>query len=115
MHPQGILLINQTLKRKHLTGLDVGCEYRPCHEELEDCTFCYCPFYPCYEPDTGGYEVISQRTGLPVWACNNCILPHLSKNAHTILNELLELGNVFDDISPEDLKRIRAKVVEMQT
>ena len=23
-----------------------ACSYFPCHEDLEDCTFCYCPFIP---------------------------------------------------------------------
>nr|WP_269850484.1 cysteine-rich small domain-containing protein [Methanosarcina horonobensis] len=23
------------------------CEYYPCHFEGQNCTFCFCPFYPC--------------------------------------------------------------------
>lgn len=33
-------------------GSRKGCQYFPCHEEskLEDCTYCFCPFYPCKRP-----------------------------------------------------------------
>ncbi|MDP6613031.1 MAG: cysteine-rich small domain-containing protein, partial [Candidatus Hydrothermarchaeota archaeon] len=23
------------------------CEYYPCHFQGQDCTWCFCPFYPC--------------------------------------------------------------------
>ncbi len=29
------------------------CSYYPCHQNLEDCTFCYCPAYPCYMRELG--------------------------------------------------------------
>lgn len=112
MHPKGKLLINQALKHKEIKGLDLSCHYRPCHEELEDCTFCYCPFYPCCEPDSEGFEIMSKRNKLPIWACNNCILPHRSENAQMILDDLVELGTDFDHVTSADLSKIRAKLIQ---
>jgi threonine-phosphate decarboxylase len=102
------------LKAKKLTGLDLICQYRPCHKGLEDCTFCYCPFYPCNDPQTGGSKIISKRTGQPVWSCENCIFPHKTRNAQEILSELVKLGKDFESISPNALNDLRAKILQKQ-
>ena len=61
------------------------CQYFPCHEGLKDCTFCYCPLYPCKDESLGGYwkEV---ETG-KLWACEKCIFPHLSENIENLHNK----------------------------
>ncbi|MFX1274813.1 MAG: cysteine-rich small domain-containing protein [Promethearchaeota archaeon] len=111
MHEKGRILIKKAMKEKKIKGPDQNCEYLPCHESLEDCTFCYCPFYPCYREDTGGFEKISSRTGQPVWACSSCIFNHKTKNAKKILEGLLEFDKDFDEISREELLKLRQKII----
>lgn len=55
-----------------LSGIEKGgCEYYPCHFEGQDCTFCFCPFYPCLIYELGGY-LKDER----VWSCQNCDFVH---------------------------------------
>ena len=60
-------------KKKHLIGKD--CEFYPCHENIEDCTFCFCPIYPCYIEKTGG-KIIRNGDGTPTWDCSACTIIH---------------------------------------
>lgn len=53
------------------------CEYYPCHFEGQDCTHCYCPLYPCEDPELG--EWIKSGRGYPVWTCKDCTLLHKKK------------------------------------
>lgn len=53
------------------------CEYYPCHFEGQDCTHCYCPLYPCEDPELG--EWIKSSRGYAVWTCKDCILLHNKK------------------------------------
>ena len=114
IHNKGRILINKAMKRKKITGLDKNCEYLPCHDGLEDCTFCYCPFYPCYQDDTGGFEKISSKTGQLVWACSSCIFPHKVENAKKILKGLIDLNPDFNSISKEQLLELRSKILNQK-
>ena len=60
------------------------CKYYPCHFDGQDCTHCYCPLYPCEDPDLG--EWIKSRGGYAVWTCKDCMLLH-RKNAVDILSK----------------------------
>ncbi len=60
-----------------------ACSYFPCHEHLEDCTFCYCPFYPCREEGLGKY-VYSSRLKKKVWSCKSCNWIHQIKTVDRI-------------------------------
>lgn len=111
MHENGLLLINKAMREKKLTGIDKKCDYYPCHTGLEDCTFCYCPFYPCYQSDTGGFEKIYSKTGGLIWACSSCTFPHKRENAKKILNGLIELGQSFESIGKEKLKKLRIDIL----
>lgn len=51
------------------------CSYYPCHEGLEDCSFCYCPFYPCLDKELGGY-VYPKSKNSKVWSCTDCNFVH---------------------------------------
>ena len=53
------------------------CPYYPCHFEGQDCTHCYCPLYPCEDPELG--EWIRSGRGYAVWTCKDCILLHNKK------------------------------------
>ncbi|WP_237705940.1 adenosylcobinamide amidohydrolase [Methanocella conradii] len=53
------------------------CEYYPCHFEGQDCTHCFCPLYPCEDPELG--EWIKSSRGYPVWTCKDCTILHNKK------------------------------------
>jgi adenosylcobinamide hydrolase len=53
------------------------CEYYPCHFQGQDCTHCFCPLYPCEDPELG--EWIKSGRGYAVWTCKDCILLHNKK------------------------------------
>jgi len=61
-------------KRGHI-GRNLRCKYYPCHFYGQDCTHCFCPFYPCQDEELGKY-VISERTGKGVWSCQDCYWIH---------------------------------------
>ncbi|MHC1631004.1 MAG: glycerophosphodiester phosphodiesterase family protein [Methanotrichaceae archaeon] len=51
------------------------CEYYPCHHfEGQDCTHCFCPLYPCKDPELGKF--IRTKRGKRLWSCVNCTLVH---------------------------------------
>ncbi|AGK60192.1 Uncharacterized protein containing a Zn-finger-like domain [Archaeoglobus sulfaticallidus PM70-1] len=58
-----------------ITGPVLECKYYPCHFAGQDCSFCYCPFYPCLNYDMGG-ELKVTSDGSYVWSCMNCDLIH---------------------------------------
>lgn len=43
--------------------------------ELEDCTFCYCPYYPCGDLEKGGVW-IKDVSGNEIWDCTGCTWIH---------------------------------------
>lgn len=57
-----------------IIGSNRNCEYYPCHFDGQDCTFCYCPFYPCNDPFLGK-EIISKK-GNKTWSCKDCFWIH---------------------------------------
>lgn len=68
------------------------CEYYPCHFEGQNCTFCFCPFYPCEDERTGGKWIQSSRGG-KVWSCVDCHLVHQTETAQKILDCLMHEGD----------------------
>ncbi|MDD3247801.1 MAG: threonine-phosphate decarboxylase CobD [Methanosarcina sp.] len=68
------------------------CEYYPCHFEGQNCTFCFCPFYPCENEKTGGKWIKSSRGGR-VWSCVDCHLVHKTEIAQKILDCLMQEGD----------------------
>ncbi|NIA03127.1 MAG: threonine-phosphate decarboxylase, partial [Nitrospirae bacterium] len=83
-----------------------NCEYYPCHFEGQDCTFCFCPFYPCEDERTGG-EMIERSTGGTVWSCAGCDHIHNPEVANQVLEALM-----VSEGKPEDVKLIWKKVIE---
>ncbi len=73
--------------------LNRHCAYFPCHERLGDCTFCYCPFYPCKDKHLGMY--IITRDKRRVWSCEDCNWIH-NKNV---------VDRIFNMIRNSNLKR----------
>lgn len=68
------------------------CEYYPCHFEGQNCTFCFCPFYPCENERTGGKWIQSSRGG-KIWSCVDCHLVHKTETAQKILDCLMQEGD----------------------
>jgi adenosylcobinamide hydrolase len=55
------------------------CPYYPCHFEGQRCDYCYCPLYPCLDPELGQW--MESRMGGRVWNCSRCTLLHIPKVA----------------------------------
>jgi len=65
------------------------CEYYPCHFDGQDCTFCYCPFYPCLD-ERGGGKYIQSSKGGQVWSCVDCYIPHIPSVVEKMMEGLME-------------------------
>ena len=72
--------------------LNKACRFFPCHSGLEDCTFCYCPFYPCLDGKLGKY-VYSSKQGKDIWSCQSCSWIHKRKVTQEIF--ILIVKNKF--------------------
>ncbi len=90
-----------------LKGSDVGCDYYPCHFEGQDCTWCYCPFYPCADSHTQGRFKVSKRTGREVWSCKDCTWIHRREVAQTVLEGMRDVRGESQD----DLSELRSKIL----
>ncbi|MFZ3058952.1 MAG: aminotransferase class I/II-fold pyridoxal phosphate-dependent enzyme [Candidatus Methanoperedens sp.] len=88
--------IGKALEKGVTARSRIDCEYYPCHFEGQDCTFCFCPFYPCGDVRTGG-ELIRKSTGGTVWSCAGCNLIHRGDIAEKVLGALME-GKKLKDI-----------------
>jgi threonine-phosphate decarboxylase len=82
------------------------CDYYPCHFHGQDCTFCFCPFYPCEDARTGG-KWIDSTTGGKVWSCEDCTVIHRPAIAQKVLEFLMEDGG-----SEESLKEAWNQAIE---
>lgn len=64
-------------KKINNTGIlriNKSCAYFPCHKPLEDCAFCYCPFYPCGNQARGDFILTKYK--LKIWSCKECSWIH---------------------------------------
>ncbi len=68
------------------------CEYYPCHFEGQNCTFCFCPFYPCVNECTKG-KWITSSGGSKVWSCIDCHIVHNKEIARKIHTTLMQKGD----------------------
>jgi len=69
--------------------LNKACKFFPCHAGLEDCTFCYCPFYPCLDEKLGRY-VYSSKQGKNIWSCKFCSWIHQKKVTEEIFTLIVK-------------------------
>jgi len=70
------------------TGPNPDCEYGPCHYVGQDCTYCFCPFYPCGDEELG--ENITTPRG-KIWSCMYCHLIHRVPVCKYIASRVTEL------------------------
>ncbi len=80
-------------------GSNIDCDYYPCHFEGQDCTFCFCPFYPCEDTRTGG-SWIESSSGGQVWSCLKCNIVHQEK----VVDELLSVFTT-DGLNKESIEK----------
>jgi len=69
--------------------INITCKFYPCHKGLEDCSFCYCPFYACMNPKRG--KLIIGSDGKEVWDCSKCTWIHKKKVVDKIFAEIKKI------------------------
>ena len=69
----------------------LSCDQYPCHHTGQDCTFCFCPFYPCTDERTGGRMIDGE------WSCDLCLLLHDPDVAARVMEGLI-LGEDLEEI-----------------
>jgi len=62
----------------------LNCDRFPCHFLEQDCSLCFCPFYPCLDMRTGGKE----KDGS--WCCESCHIIHHPSIAAKVMDELMK-------------------------
>ena len=109
MHPLAKRHFEKVLGKGDLLGIDTSCRYYPCHRGgLEDCTFCFCPFYPCGDESTGGKWIKGTS-----WSYEDCSWIHRTEVAGRVLKEMKRLGiNKPENIDKNwiSLNKIRERV-----
>jgi len=78
-------------------GSNLECEYHPCHHKGQDCTYCYCPFYPCNDASLG--KAIDPD-GKNIWDCSDCLFIHQKNVCEYVSSEVKRLGIK----GPEDVR-----------
>ncbi|MBI5417576.1 sirohydrochlorin cobaltochelatase [Candidatus Poribacteria bacterium] len=93
------------MKTKEINRTNKSCNYFPCHSDLEDCTFCYCPFYPCLDAKKGNF-IYSQKIKKKIWACQDCNWIHKKSVVNKILNLIRNNKDIFVKSQKVKLKNI---------
>ncbi len=87
--------VNAELKAGNI-GSNTSCEYHPCHYRGQNCSFCYCPFYPCNDEDLGA-NLHSENTSRDVWDCSQCLFCHDNRVVAYAYKRFSELGITESD------------------
>ena len=114
MHPLAIDHLKKVLRDKKLCGPYEQCEYYPCHFIGQDCTWCFCPFYPCEDEQVGG-NWVDKEHGDSIWGCSKCFWIHRRDVAKAVLEAFNELGiETVEDIEErkEELKELFKRLKE---
>ena len=112
LHPLAYEHLKKVLDTKEIVGADESCEYYPCHYTGQDCTWCFCPFYPCEDEEPGG-RWVEREDGSRVWGCSTCFWIHQPEVAAEVLAECIASGilSVADlEQQPEEVKRIFERI-----
>lgn len=83
-------------------GSDLDCPYYPSHFVGQDCTFCYCPFYPCEDTTFGKFKI--SKRGKEVWDCSDCLFIHRSDVVKFVMDSIRKVG--IDDCDDQSIKEI---------
>jgi precorrin-3B C17-methyltransferase len=109
VHPLAFEFYRKYLAGEGIEGSNTGCEYYPCHYHPQNCTFCYCPFYPCGDSSTGGHWIKEKK----VWSCEGCFWIHQDNTVQCIQGKLPELLENVEDLQDKkkELLKLRRKCI----
>lgn len=109
IHPLACEFYQSYLAGEGNKGSNLGCEYYPCHSHPQNCTFCYCPFYPCGDPSTGGKWIKEKK----VWSCEGCSWIHQDDTVQCIEANLPKLLDKVEDLqnNKKELLKLRRECV----
>jgi len=82
---------------KGWVGPNFGCKHYPCHYWGQDCTYCFCIFYPC--EDKGRGEFMQGYTNKRIWSCKFCHLVHKTSVCKYIDSRIKEM-NITEPTDP---------------
>lgn len=83
-------------------GSNPDCPYYPSHFIGQDCTFCYCPFYPCEDTLFGKFKI--SKRGKEIWDCSDCLFIHRNDVVKFVMESIRKIG--IDDCDDERIKVI---------
>jgi len=86
-----------------IIGGNKKCQYYPCHFEEQNCTFCFCPFYPCKDKHLGRYVI--SKSGGKVWSCQDCLWMHRDDVVLSCFNVLKNKD--FEKLDESKLEEIK--------
>lgn len=109
LHPLASDFYEKYLAGEGVEGSNLSCEYYPCHQHPQNCTFCYCPFYPCGDSSTGGHWIKEKQ----VWSCEGCQWIHQDNAVQCIQGKLGQLLQNIDDLEnrKKELLKLRRECV----
>ncbi|MGV8144901.1 MAG: precorrin-3B C(17)-methyltransferase [Methanothermobacter sp.] len=109
LHPLAIDFYQKYLAGEGVEGPNMECEYYPCHSHPQNCTFCYCPFYPCGDQSTGGHWIKEKG----VWSCEDCTWIHEDETVECIQAKLPSLVQNMDDLKKKkkELLKLRRECI----
>ena len=67
------------------------CPYHPSHFKGQNCTFCYCPFYPCNDKRYG-FDLYRKKFDDYVWDCKDCLMIHDQDVGRHVMARIKEMG-----------------------
>jgi Zn-finger protein len=102
MHPLAYEHLKKIVSEQQQIGSNESCDYYPCHFEGQDCTWCFCPFYPCEDEEVGG-RWVERKDGSSIWGCSHCFWIHRADVARAILDDFAALG--IKDVAEIDERR----------
>ncbi len=112
IHPLTLEFYEKYLAGEGVEGPDLSCEYYPCHHmDNQNCTFCYCPFYPCGDHSTGGRYIKEKR----VWDCEECTWIHRDDVVECIQNKLETILKKVEDLQEKkkELMELRRECLDV--
>lgn len=109
IHPLSVEFYEKYLSGEGIKGPNTACEYYPCHNHPQNCTFCYCPFYPCADSSTGGHWIKEKQ----VWSCEGCTWIHQDDTVECIEGKLPLILEKVEDLkdNKKELLKLRRECV----
>ena len=109
IHPLANEFYTRYLNGESPIGSNMDCDYYPCHEELQCCDFCYCPFYPCGDSSTGGKWIKNKK----IWSCEDCLWIHKKDTIKCVKKHLKDILKEVSDLksNKKELLKLRRACV----